>query len=120
MTGALGALRDYDLVFVHVEAPDEAGHSGNAPAKVKALESVDQLMLPQIFARTGLRVLVMPDHPTPLALRTHVAEDVPFVIWGEGVPANGADGYTEAQATETGLLVDPGRLLMRRFLSARF
>jgi 2,3-bisphosphoglycerate-independent phosphoglycerate mutase len=117
MSGALRGLDDHDLVVVHVEAPDEAGHSGDAEAKVRSLEQVDSLMLSQLSAVPGLRLLVMPDHPTPLVLRTHVAEDVPFLLWGEGVRANGAARYTESEAARSGLLVDPGRLLMGRLLS---
>lgn len=131
MAGALAALDEHDLVFVHVEAPDEAAHRGDAAAKVRALEQVDELMIPQLlaYAQSGmsgivgageggsrLRVLVLPDHPTPLELKTHVAEAVPFVMWGPGFEPNGAVCYTEAAARATGLSVAPGHLLLSRFL----
>jgi 2,3-bisphosphoglycerate-independent phosphoglycerate mutase len=129
MAGALAALEDHDVVFVHVEAPDEASHAGNAEGKVRALEQVDALMVPQLtdgapagaygWAGThGLRVLVLPDHPTPLELKTHVAEPVPFVMWGPGFAPNGAGAYTEKEARVTGFAVAPGHLLLSKFLSA--
>ncbi len=121
MAAALSALQDYDVVFVHVEAPDEEAHAGDAAGKVFALESIDALMVSQVVARRGdgedLRLLVMPDHPTPVALKTHVAEPVPFLMWGAGVAANGAVAFTEAEARATGFAVAPGHLLMQRFLA---
>jgi 2,3-bisphosphoglycerate-independent phosphoglycerate mutase len=133
MKTALAALADHDLVFVHVESPDEAGHAGDAQGKGTAIEKVDSLMVPQIVAAAatasaacstaaggatgGLRVLVLPDHPTPLEIRTHVAEPVPFVMWGPGFSANGACAYTEQEARATGLAVAPGYLLLSMFLS---
>ena len=117
MRGALEELRDHDLVVVHVEAPDEAGHSGDVEGKVEALERIDELMVPQLEGLgNDVRVLVMPDHPTPLELKTHVAEPVPFLVWGPGFPANGARAFTEREARGTGLLVDPGHRLMARFV----
>lgn len=126
---ALASLADHDLVFVHVESPDEAGHAGDAVGKVKAIEQVDALMVPQILRAAGvgaallgapdhpaLRVLVLPDHPTPLEIRTHVAEPVPFILWGPGFEANGAIAYTEEEARATGFAVAPGHLLMSMFL----
>jgi len=129
MAAAVEALDQYDVVFVHVEAPDDAGHEGSAERKVRAIEDVDRLMVPQAFAlaerwksteESGpLRLLVMPDHPTPLAIRTHARDPVPFVMWGEGFSPNGAQVYTESEARATGFAVAPGHLLMGRFLSDR-
>ncbi len=132
MAGALAALADHDVVFVHVEAPDEAGHQGDAVGKVRAIEKVDELMLPLVIARArsyggegaagggqnaaGLRLLVLPDHPTPLEIKTHVAEPVPFVMWGPGFKGNGATAYTEAEARATGFTVAPGHRLLSLFL----
>jgi len=120
MAGALAALADHDLVFVHVEAPDEAAHQGDAAAKVSAVEQVEALMVPQVLERAaeGLSLLVLPDHPTPLEIKTHVAEPVPFLMWGPGFHPNGAQAYTEAEARATGLTVAPGHLLLARFLGA--
>lgn len=118
MRGALRALADHDAVVVHVEAPDEAGHSGDAGGKVTAIEQVDNLMVPQVTALGAeVRLMVLPDHPTPLAIRTHTAEPVPFVLWGPGFSPNGARLFSEASAAATGLVVPVGYELMRRFLS---
>jgi 2,3-bisphosphoglycerate-independent phosphoglycerate mutase, archaeal form len=118
MRGALAALADHDVVVVHVEAPDEAGHSGDAGAKVTAIEQVDALMVPQVTALgADVRLMVLPDHPTPLAIRTHTAEPVPFVLWGPGFAPNGAHSFSETSATATGLVVPVGYELMGRFLS---
>jgi 2,3-bisphosphoglycerate-independent phosphoglycerate mutase len=114
MAGALAALDDYDLVVVHVEAPDEAAHSGDAGAKVKAIEDIDREMISQIrdYKKDKLRVLIMPDHPTPLETRTHASEPVPYLIWGSGVRTSGARRFTEAEARGTGVVVNEGHYLM--------
>jgi 2,3-bisphosphoglycerate-independent phosphoglycerate mutase len=111
--GALRALKSYDLVVVHVETPDEAAHGGDVEGKIAGIEAIDR----EIVGRArdygdGLRVLCMPDHPTPIALRTHVGEPVPFVLAGPGIAHNGARAFDEAAAAATGLLVDPGRGVM--------
>jgi 2,3-bisphosphoglycerate-independent phosphoglycerate mutase len=109
-------------VFVHVEAPDEASHSGDAEGKVRAIEQVDALMVPQVVALNEdggigeVRLLVLPDHPTPLETKSHVAEPVPFILWGPGFAANGAGAFTETEARATGFAVAPGHLLMSIFL----
>ena len=118
MAGGLQALDDHDVVFVHVEAPDEASHAGNAAAKVRAIEQTDALMVPLVMAlRERVRLLVLPDHPTPVELKTHVADPVPFVMWGPGLAANGAEAFSEVEARATGFAVAPGHLLMSRLLS---
>jgi len=120
MAGALAALEEHDLVVVHVEAPDEAGHSGDVAGKVEAIERVDELMLPKILESAGeIRLLALPDHPTPLSSRTHARDPVPFVMWGTDVESRPAAAYTEAAAAATGLSVDPGCRLMARFLGVR-
>jgi 2,3-bisphosphoglycerate-independent phosphoglycerate mutase len=119
----LAALADHDVVVIHVESPDEAGHAGDADAKLAAIEAIDREVVSRVraaqarFARDGgLRILAMPDHPTPVALKTHVREPVPFVLAGPGIARNGADRYDEAAAAATGLTVDPGHLVMARLL----
>jgi 2,3-bisphosphoglycerate-independent phosphoglycerate mutase len=119
---ALEALEDHDLVWVHVEAPDEAGHMGDLREKVRAVERVDAEVLAPILAANGERpgLLVVPDHLTPLRTRTHAAGPVPFVI-SEPLPGAGGGGamsYGESQAAMTGLVVDDGTALMRLFLEA--
>jgi 2,3-bisphosphoglycerate-independent phosphoglycerate mutase len=111
--GALAALDEHGLVVIHVETPDEEGHAGDAVGKVAGIEAIDREVVERVLALGGdLRVLCMPDHPTPVALKTHTADPVPFVIWGSGVAHNGAAVFDETQAASTGLLVDPGRRVM--------
>jgi 2,3-bisphosphoglycerate-independent phosphoglycerate mutase len=115
--GALAALDSHDLVVIHVESPDEEGHAGNIAGKIEAIEAIDSEVMARIRRYPQpLRVLAMPDHPTPIELKTHVGEPVPFVLWGADVAANGARGYDEMEASRTGLALDPGSLVMARLL----
>lgn len=108
--GALAALADHDLVVVHIESPDEEGHAGDAAGKIAAIEAIDREVVARVRACTEeIRILAMPDHPTPVELKTHVGEPVPFVLWGPGIGHNGATAYSEMEAEATGLVVDPGR-----------
>jgi 2,3-bisphosphoglycerate-independent phosphoglycerate mutase len=114
------ALRDFDIVCAHVEAPDEASHEGKADAKVKALEEIDRHMVgPLLEAMPKLgawRILVSPDHRTPLRTRAHAHGAVPFAIAGTGIAAKGQQSYDEAVAAASDLALDKGHELMRRFL----
>jgi 2,3-bisphosphoglycerate-independent phosphoglycerate mutase len=114
VSGGLKALDTHDLVVIHIEAPDEAGHAGSFSDKVEAIQIIDREVVGRIIAYPNdeLRVLVMPDHPTPVAIKTHVAEPVPFLLWGQGFAANGARRFTEAEAKRTGLLVENGYDIM--------
>ena len=118
---SLEALEDHDLVVIHIEAPDEMGHAGDAQGKIDAIEAIDRKVMARIMAYAksagNTRVLAMPDHPTPVELKTHVNEAVPFIIWGEGIEPNGAFGYTEAAAAATGLVLDPGCQVMEMLLA---
>lgn len=108
----LAALADHDLVVIHVETPDEAGHAGDAAAKIAGIEAIDREVVARAREVEGLRILCMPDHPTPIQLKTHVGEPVPFVLAGPGIGANGASRFDEDEARATGLLVDPGHGVM--------
>jgi len=115
--GAMAALEKHDLVVIHVEAPDEAGHAGNAAEKIAAIEKIDSEIISCICRyKGGLRLLVMPDHPTPVEMCTHVAEYVPFLQWGHGFKADSARRFTENEAKKTGELVHKGHDVMRRFI----
>ncbi|MDO8986930.1 MAG: cofactor-independent phosphoglycerate mutase [Coriobacteriia bacterium] len=116
--GGLAALVDHDLVVIHIESPDEAGHAGDIEAKVAAIEAIDREVLTRVLAHQGaLRVLAMPDHPTPIALKTHVGEPVPFVLYGPGIAPNGATTYDELSASSTNRVVDPGYGVMDLLLA---
>ena len=113
---ALDALRQRDLVYVHVEAPDEAGHNGDAGAKIQALEDFDRMVAGPVAGGLAkypeARILMTPDHRTPVPLRTHSREPVPFVLWGTGFAADGVDAYDEESA-EGGIAVERGHMLMQ-------
>ncbi|GAB4299718.1 MAG: cofactor-independent phosphoglycerate mutase [Desulfuromonadia bacterium] len=114
---ALSALERYDFVYLHVEAPDEASHSGNLDHKMRAIEDFDDKVVGPILrgiSRFGeYRILCMPDHPTPLARMTHTAEPVPFILYrGEPGVKPGVVGYDEESARSTGIMIEDGFRLM--------
>jgi 2,3-bisphosphoglycerate-independent phosphoglycerate mutase len=121
---AIEELASADLVCVHIEAPDEAGHEGNAAAKVRAIEEIDRHIVGPVIAHldqqaaTGkpYRVLVCPDHPTFLATRMHSRGQVPFAMAGAGIAADSQQTYDETSA-EAGQLIEPGWQLMGRFIN---
>ncbi len=115
--GALKALETNDLVVVHVEAPDEAGHAGSIELKIEAIEKTDREIVSRLREVKDLRLLVMPDHPTPIELKTHTGDPVPFLLWGPGFSYNGAKRLTEVEAASTGILVQPGHDLVRKLIS---
>lgn len=110
-----------DLVYLHFEAPDECGHRGEAQNKVKAIELIDsQALAPMLEYLRGCgddyRILVMPDHPTPLETKTHSREPVPFLIYDSRRKENGVRCFTEQSASETGLFVEHGPDIMNMLL----
>ncbi len=113
---ALEALERYALVYVHVEAPDEAGHNGDPGAKIQALEDFDRLVVGPVVEGVQnyrqARILMTPDHRTPIALRTHSRERVPFVLWGSGLAADGLEAYDERAAEKGSLHLGRGHELM--------
>jgi len=116
--GALKALEDYEMVVIHVEATDEAAHAGLVKEKTEAIERVDKEIVARLrfWDRNSLRVLILPDHPTPIELQTHVADPVPFMLWGPGFTANGAKRLTESEAKSTGVSIEEGHSNMGRLL----
>ena len=114
---ALEALRSRDFVYLHVEAPDEASHSGRLDHKIQAIEDFDVkvvgTVLEGIKELGEYRILCMPDHPTPVSIMTHTSDPVPFVIYGgDGFAGNGGAAYDEASAKGTGYFVPEGFRLM--------
>ena len=105
---------------VHVEAPDEASHEGKAGEKVKALEQIDRHIvgpLLEALPRHGdWRILVSPDHRTPLRTRAHAYGMVPFAVAGTGIAAKGQSSYDEAVAASAGVAFERGHELMKWFL----
>jgi len=117
---AIEALKDFDLVCVHIEAPDEASHEGRADEKVKALERIDSdivgPLLDALPKHSDWRILVEPDHRTTLATRAHAYGAVPFAAAGTGIAARGQTAYDEPTAAAGELSFDPGYQLMPWFL----
>jgi len=116
----VAALNDHDLVCVHVEAPDEASHEGKGDEKVKALERIDEHvvgpLLTALEARGDFRILVSPDHRTPLRTRAHSYGMVPFAVCGTGVAPRGQASYDEIVAASADLEFAQGHRLMTWFL----
>lgn len=120
---ALDALKEQDFVYLHVEAPDEAGHNGSVEDKLSAIESFDREVVGPVLEGIkkfdAWRVLVLPDHPTPVALRTHTDKPVPFAMigsQGEFTGGRKASAYSEEEAGRTGIIFKKGHLLMAKLL----
>ncbi len=117
---AIETLDSVDIVAIHIEAPDEAGHNGDYESKIYALEQIDRyIVLPvkeKLESLGDWRMLILPDHPTPVALKTHTADFVPFLIAGNDIAPNGANSFSENQANKVGLKIDIGWQLMEYFL----
>ncbi len=118
--GAIEALKNHDLVVIHVEPPDEAGHAGSIDDKIEAIQRVDREVVSRLLSWEGdvIRALIMPDHATPIAVRTHTPEPVPFLLWGPGFDANGAKRFTEAEAKKIGFFIEKGYTIMARLMGA--
>ena len=118
---ALNALKTHDFVYVHVEAPDEAGHNGDADEKIKAIERIDQdiigTMLNYFDANDDVRILISPDHPTPIELRTHTSDPVCFLMYGKGIDPTGVDTFSEKVAEEVGVKFNSGEEMINHFMN---
>ncbi|MDR2673203.1 MAG: 2,3-bisphosphoglycerate-independent phosphoglycerate mutase [Coriobacteriales bacterium] len=117
--GALQILGEKDVAIIHVEAPDAEGHDGNAAGKIAAIEAIDREIVSRLIdygKKTPLRILILPDHPTPTQFKRHTRDLVPFVLTGPGIESNSGWRLTEAEGAATGLIVDPGYRLMEMLL----
>lgn len=111
----------YDFAYIHVEAPDEMGHQGSARKKVQAIENIDRRVLEPLLRQMDAsgepyRLLLLPDHPTPVRLRTHVAEPVPYLLYDSTTPRRSPGIYSERTAAASGRRVEKGWELMKYFL----
>jgi 2,3-bisphosphoglycerate-independent phosphoglycerate mutase len=119
---ALKALETKDFVFLHVEAPDEAGHQGDVKAKLQAIEDFDAKVVGPTLEglRThfdAYRVLLLPDHPTPLVLKTHVREPVPIALYGTDLEPDAGETFDESVRERGSLNVQDGTQIMQLLLS---
>lgn len=118
---ALDLLERNDLVYIHFEAPDECGHRNEPENKVKAIEMIDSRVLPILF--DGLKkyddykIMILPDHPTPIVTRTHASDPVPYLIYHKNNEITGVDTINEETAKTTGNFIDFGPSIMPHFLN---
>ena len=119
---AIEALKKYDIVLVHVEATDEAGHSGDAEIKKKALEKIDKHIIGPVIAELknykNWRMLVMPDHPTPISTKGHIGDPVPFAMSGDDISSTIHLPFNEKNAAQTKIFFKNGYELMGFFLKS--
>lgn len=113
-----------DLVYMHFEAPDECGHRGECENKVKAIEAIDSRALAPLLSYLkncgdDFRILVMPDHPTPLDTKTHSAAPVPYLLYDSSKTLGGAETFTEETAEASGIFVEHGPDMMEKLLGKK-
>lgn len=115
-------LEGQDLVYIHVEAPDECGHHGDLEGKIRSIELIDSQIVGPLLegleqAGEDYAILVMPDHPTPVSIKTHIADPIPYLLYRSGTKEeSGADTYNEVTAAATGRFLPQGYRLMNRLL----
>lgn len=118
---ALESLKEHDLIFVHVEAPDEAGHAGDLDEKIKAIERIDRRILGKIMDELpgygDYSIAVMPDHPTPLQIKTHTSDPVPYTMCTTNNSSDDVTNYDELSARKGSMGLDMGYKFMEKFLS---
>ncbi len=111
-----------DFVYIHMEAPDECGHQGDTAHKVYSIEQIDEKVVKPIaegLRKAGMpfKMLICPDHPTPIAVRTHVSDPIPYLLYSSGNEKGcGAESYDEDSAAATGIFVPEGCMLMQKML----
>jgi len=113
-------LADLDFIYIHMEAPDECGHHGDAEHKVYSIEQIDGVVktVAEGLKKTGedFALLICPDHPTPLSVMTHTKDPIPYLIYRSNKAVSGVSSYTEKQGANTGIVRESGVELMRAFL----
>lgn len=112
----------YDFVYVHLEGPDEMGHQGSVEKKVKAIENLDARIIAPIVegleqAGEDFRMVILPDHPTPISIRTHSAENVPYLLYDSTKQRKACWHYNEREAAETENLIAEGHKLIEYLLA---
>ena len=109
-----------DLVYLHFEAPDECGHRNEPENKVRAIELIDSLVLPVLLdylkSQGDFKIMILPDHPTPIVTMTHASDPVPYMIYSSVKESDGVESINENTAKETGIYIPDGTKLMQKFI----
>ncbi len=111
----------YDFVYVHIEAPDEMGHQGSAGDKIRAIESIDEKIIGPVTEalkekNIDCRMLILPDHPTPVRVRTHTSDPVPYMLYDSTADLEGQEVYSEKTGRDTGIYLEDGYRLIDHLL----
>ena len=114
----------FDFVYVHIEAPDEMGHQGSVERKIQAIENIDEKIIGPVNRAldaegTAYRMLILPDHPTPIRVRTHTSDPVPYLLYDSTKAMDGMDTYSEKTGRETGIFEKEGYHLIDHLLSVK-
>ena len=119
MQAALNAVAEdgYDFAYIHVEAPDEMGHQGSVERKIQAIEYLDEKIIAPLVKNLkereiDFRMLILPDHPTPIRVRTHTAGDVPYLLYDSTLEREEKWSYNEQAASDSGNFIDKGHTLI--------
>ncbi|MBC7329951.1 cofactor-independent phosphoglycerate mutase [bacterium] len=118
---ALEALEKMDFVFIHIEAPDECGHTADLENKIASIEAIDEKIVGKIIRELpsideDFKILILPDHPTPVSVRTHTADPVPFLIYSSEKPLRGEENFSERWGKEREYFLEEGNKLIEIFL----
>ena len=117
------ALKETDLLLIHIEAPDEAGHAQNTEEKVRAIERIDEFIVGPIIASLegeDFRAAILPDHPTPISVGTHTRDNVPLVIYDSAKDGDECESFDEEGVKKGSLECKPGHFLVQRLISGEF
>lgn len=110
-----------DFVYIHIEAPDECGHQGDLEHKIYSIEQIDRVVEYIVTAlreeKEQFKILICPDHPTPISIKTHASDSVPFMIYSSEKAFCGLEAYTEQTAKQTGTVISDGETLMKKFFA---